>query len=640
MSTAQRLEHSTASLAPPPVGAEPVIVDAETMLMLEEPKRMVVQRRRLGDGGEELCLYYGAKEVSFDDPGLFAFGDGLARQTRFKAVDATNWGPGYDWRTVRDLLQALLDDEILVIAPVAGPAGPSDPSRDRPSPLPPARSDVPRTWRDCETVTADLTGIVVEAGWLELIVPVFRVAHPVLDADGRQVGEANVFPRALRLDTPTEWLTSIYPGTRYRSEKPMNVTALKAMRQHWPQVMAVLGRIRQAYLDRFPQARAGWTTGHVERLASLTLAVATYPLMRADDPVGNGELHPALASLFRVTDGLRLTLHQMLFIPIGEPTLPADAPITAVSILDYAERNHVFHSETGVCAGPRLMVQEFLAVLLDGRTSSGAAAAIIDPPVERALTEIPSAFAYGLHGLRAHAALFSLWPEMARCYERLAGVVAEAVKAGHGRLAPLNARLDVCLTRLRTGTYLADERWRTARDEVYADMYDQCGRGLAEEHSGAGLRARLAPIEPPGLAEAEHGLQAILETHLATGLHAGAIRACLIDFAVRMQAVLRTACDSQSQINHLLGRAAPKRPFSSRDLIVHNRLLGDDPRRLPYLPDEIETALGIGLFVTPDTVSFTHRHPRDAMSAPSFSPSSGIPPVEPRASIAHPRREP
>ena len=37
--------------------------------------------------------------------------------------------------------------------------------------------------------------------------------------------------------------------------------------------------------------------------------------------VENGHLHPVLSSMFRVTDGVRMAMHQMLFSPIYEPTL-------------------------------------------------------------------------------------------------------------------------------------------------------------------------------------------------------------------------------------------------------------------------------------------------------------------------------
>ncbi|MBK8086465.1 MAG: hypothetical protein IPK28_23080 [Devosia sp.] len=199
-----------------------------------------------------------------------------------------------------------------------------------------------RSWEDCADITHELAGRAIDPGHLELIVPMFRVAHIALDTDGRQVGEANVFPRPLRLDTPTEWMACPFPGTRYMADRPMNTSALKAMRNHWQQMMAALKLIRARFLERFPAAADRWTLAHVERLAALVLAVPTYQLVRKGADAA--PLHPALSSLFRVTDGLRMATHQMMFIPVGEPVLPPDSPITAEAIFDYAERNYSFHS--------------------------------------------------------------------------------------------------------------------------------------------------------------------------------------------------------------------------------------------------------------------------------------------------------
>ena len=115
------------------------------------------------------------------------------------------------------------------------------------------------------------------------------------------------------------------PCSWFDTGRPMNVSALKSMREHWPVMMQLLARVRAAYLRRCPEAAAGFTVGQLERLATAVLALPSYLLMRTDIQLPEGAMHPALSSLFRVTDGLRMTLHQMLFVPIGEPTLLPDA---------------------------------------------------------------------------------------------------------------------------------------------------------------------------------------------------------------------------------------------------------------------------------------------------------------------------
>jgi hypothetical protein len=575
------------------------------VLSLPLHRRTVVQYSQREDGVRELHLYYADKEISFDEPELFAFGEQLARQDHFTAIDTLLWGPGYEWPRMQGLLQVLLDEGVLVHASgkEALHEGPRD--LDRPAPLPAGPNKTPRQWRDCPSVMRELTGRALETGWLELVVPVFRVAHMALDADGRQVGEANVFPPALRMDVPTRWRTCIYPGTRHQINRPMNVTALKAMRAQWPQMMLALRHIRSAYLQRFPQARQGWTVGHVERLSTSVLAVPTFALMHPTRPVANGQLHPALSSLFRVTDGLRMVMHQMLFVPIGEPTVPADTPVTAEKILAYAERNYSFHSEHGVCAGPQAMVAEFLAVLLDGHVPAGNDAVVLEPAVYSALSDLDSAMDYALTGLQAHAAAFSLWPRMARTYEQLLPLVQAWAEIGTPSVRALHRRLQEHVKSVQQATYLAHEGWRVDREQVYADMYDQCGRALGGGY--APLAEQLQPLLADRTEDTQRELATLLRQQLGRKDHLDerelqAVAHRLAGYRLQVQLALRVACEAQGRINQLLNRPAPQRAFSSADLDLYNQLQGQATRRLPDLLAELALVLGEIITVEPHAV--------------------------------------
>ncbi|MEQ1758395.1 MAG: hypothetical protein ABL986_08770 [Vicinamibacterales bacterium] len=568
-------------------------------LILSLKKRMVVQRTTSEAGGPALNLYYGDKEISFDEPELFAFGETLATQSHFTAGAAVEWSGGQNWATLKPLLEHLIAEGILKHASDATVADDVPDSMVCPSPLPESSCTRPRTWNECEAITGELTGRPVEVGYLELVIPVFRVAHIALDADGRQVGEANVFPRSLRLDAPTTWLTCAYPGTRHMSDRPMNVTALKAMRLHWKQMMATLSRIRAGFLQRFPDAAEGWTVGRVERLATMVLAVPTYQLVKADG-LANGQLHPALSSLFRVTDGLRMTMHQMLFVPIGEPTMPADAPLTSDQIFEYAERNYSFHSETGVCAGPQHMIQQFIRVLLDGEGAEQADQFAFDAPVAAALAEMDAAFDYGLYGLQVYGAFFSLWPAMTRAYEQLGDIAEAGAAAGVDGLAPFRDRLRERVDGMRRGTYLATEEWRVHREQVYADMYEQCGRGLSVPDAMPPLAAQLAVAPGPRLAEMEGALTGVLADRFAAAENHTAIVEMarhLVHFFATTQAIIRAACVPQTRINQMLGRPAPTRPFGADEADVHNLLQGAELRRLPYLVDELADVLDLEITI-------------------------------------------
>lgn len=594
------------------VGASCTVVSPSDELVLPQHRRTIVQYLANGNGAVELHLYYGDKDISFDEPGLFPFGETLAKQARFIAGDAADWGEGYEWPRICDLLQQLIDVGILVHAAEGGrdtlPAG----DRAVPSPLPPSTCPVARSWDECESITQELTGHAVELGYLELIVPVFRVAHIALDADQRQVGEANVFPPALRLDVPTEWRTCHFPGGRYQSERPMNVTAMRAMRAHWHQMMAAALRVRETYFQRFPEARGAWTVGHVECLSASVLAIPTYQLMRRHNRLEDGGLHPALSSLFRVTDGVRMTMHQMLFVPFGEPSRSPHQAVTADDILDYAERNYSFHSAHGVCAGPRGMVRELIQVLLEGSGSADYASVTLEPAVQAACDDLDAAMDYGLHGLRAHAAVFSLWPAMTRAYERM----AEMAEAWPATDAPAAAAFRDSMrahgkTQLKR-TYLAHEEWRRSREDAYADMYRQCGRGVTGMADAPSLDTLLAPAWTGAHRRAEAELQEIIRDRF--GCTSGtsdafvlSLSGLIMEFLLREQAILRVAVAVQNEINLLLGRERPKRAISAADINAYHLMLGPDPGRLPYLNDELERLLGIRIGLDADSLTIARR---------------------------------
>ena len=379
---------------------------------------------------------------------------------------------------------------------------------------------------------------------------------------------------------------------------------------HWGEMMVVLQCVREAYLRRFPDARNGWTVGHLERLATTVLALPTYQLMHMETANDETRLHPALSSLFRVTDGLRMTMHQMLFVPLGEATLAADAPMTGADILAYAERNYSLHSEHGVCAGPTAMIEEFLSVLVDGRAPRSSAPVELDAEVRQALEALEPAIDYALLGLQAYAVVFSLWPAMTRAYEALADIAERSAAANNPRLLYLRDRMRHHIERIRLGTYLGTEQLRTERELVYADMYAQCGAGLRDQPATRTLKQCIAPARNSRNHAAKHTLLAAARAHFGNAGHTTdtllvALADCLSQFLLQEQAVLRAATHTQMQINRLLGRAAPKRAFSAADIDMHNLLQGVAERRLPYLINEIEALLGVQIYVDANRIEIT-----------------------------------
>lgn len=562
-----------------------------------------------GETGEpELVLFYRDKEICFDDPRFFAFGEALVRQKRFLAAEALGWGEGYGWTEIAPMLEYLLAEEIL-FRDADNRESKGGLIGECPSPLPPATETQVFDWNDCAAITEKLTGQPLALEHLEMIVPPYRFAHLALDGDGRQVGEANVFPPALRLDIPTRWAQCNYGGSRFQAGKPMNVTALKAMRSHWGAMMAILLRVRDAYLSRFPEAEGNWTVGHVERLTTCVLGLANYQLMRRDRPAS--VLHPAISSAYRVTDGVRMVTHQMMFIPTGEGAWHPDQPVTGADIHDYAERNFSFHSDHGVCAGPRLMIEEFLGVLIDGRAPTSAAAVIGDDAILAALADLEPAIDYALLGLQVHAVTYSLWPEMGRAYAAIADHAAALAEAGNAAAIALQPRLAEQIRRLTGATYFGTEQYRTLRLAAYGDMFAQSARGLDGAPPATALAELLTVMRDAADTELCAALDARVADHFAPrdaaeARHVAGIAYEIFRFHKGIQKRIVEGQKIQDRINALLLRAPAMTCLSGRQFWIAKELVGSSDGSLEALPDFLADVMNIAIRVEAGFMELNH----------------------------------
>jgi hypothetical protein len=585
-------------------------------LALPNAKAAWIERGASSEGAPLLTLWHLGHEIVFDDPRQFAFAHGLVGRTDFTAGEAMAWA-GLDWNETAGLLDDLLESGVLT-RDLATPVAEKHDHRPMPDPLPLAPMTAPRAWTDSASLMAELTGTALDPYWLETVVPVFRVAHCFLDADGRQVGEANAFPPAVRLAVSTDWRGCPYPGNRYQAEKPINFTALKAMRVHWRQILALVARMREAYLARCPDARPDadgrWTVGHVERMTCGVLALPSLMLLRAEGRVANGDLHPALSGMFRVTDGVRLVMHQMLFLPVYETMRSPDDRVDAATILAYADRNFAFHSDHAVCAGPRFMVEDLLGVMLDGRAPKGGMDDTLEPELEAAAAMADEALNYAFLGLEAFGTVFSLWPAMTRTYARLHALLAEA-ESDDPQVAAIAKRFAGHFDALSARSYLADEAWRQHREAVYDDMVARCHQGRTGMVAARTLSQDLAPpaANSPPIAGARrrpvalpaHAVAAVFGT--GNGLLAERFAAEIEAFLALGQRVVACATRVQAETAQLLGRAAPAQRLTLAHLNLHNVLMGEDIRSLPFLPNEIADLFGVSIHVDDEKIEFQER---------------------------------
>jgi hypothetical protein len=598
MGSASTTPPASCPVATPLVATEPLYVPHR--------KRLVSAYDVDAEGGRELRINYGVKEVSFDDPRFFVFGEQLVSEPSFTGEQAMTWGPGYSWDELRPLLESLVDEGVLArgkrVEDVRG-AGPVS------SRLPPSECPEPRSWSlaECEAITRDLGGRAVEIGYLEAVVPAVRIPHPALDGDQRQVGEANVFPSRLRLDRETEWRVCQYPGSRFRDDTPMNVTALKAMIKHWKPMMSVITAVRAELQARLSLGRDQWTIGDLNLVSSLVLSVPAFRLMQRGGGSPQPPLHPVLSSMFRVTDGVRMTTYVMFFDI--ENVRPADEPLTASQLYNHAERHGVFiGSTTGVCAGPKHMIDELLALVVDGVPVEGVADVVHAPEVEALLDQLPTVVDYGLHAMQTWGVSLAVWIAMSRTYEAVLAILEDA------------SRDDACAklrTRLRSdwnelgAMQISLDYDRDVHMKAYVDQYERAWRALRVPLGAARHAEETAPVpETPAHRAIADQLRATLGTRLADSELAGAavdqIVELLIGYLRAEQAVLASTTKIQNEINRLLDRPSPTRPLSVRDFRVHYSMAAG-VGSFPYLLDTLDEELGLWIESSASGIDFLDR---------------------------------
>src|SRR5215813_8993933 len=85
------------------------------VLCIPKRKRLTHGRFKNEEGQEILHLFYGEVELIFDEPDVAPLGEKLIEVERFRAEEAMAWSNAepHPWEKVRDLLQALLDQNVL-----------------------------------------------------------------------------------------------------------------------------------------------------------------------------------------------------------------------------------------------------------------------------------------------------------------------------------------------------------------------------------------------------------------------------------------------------------------------------------------------------------------------------------------------
>jgi hypothetical protein len=456
---------------------------------------------------------------------------------------------------VRGLLEALMDEEIVKPyeeSPAAGPRRTFAATLGRAQPGQRPETYSAHEVQGCPMTSQRMLGRAVDLSNLEVVLPVQRVAHPALDTDGRQVGENNVVD-PLFLDLPTERRLCNYAGSRYHHEAPINYTALKAMTKRWPELLSLTAQFRDAFFQRLPRRGPQVLAGEAHLLAVTCLATVGYVMVRGVEPVPNGQLDAGLAAMFRLIDGVRICTTQLVRDTAGQHG--CDRPVTGKLIHDYAEQNQLFNDQWGVCAGPQVLMEEYLGVLIDGND----APIDVEPSLASRLGDLPAALDYGLHGLRIES--------IVRAYGSMQGLLHERLRRAFADLATGPSKLQELLEIpvdpahypfLRTEHPLAEAYQMELR--VGQWMLDRSRGGLPGELPGALASMDDLTRSDPATSAAHASRLADFLTRAAPELAAqpqalrAELLAVLVEFFALQRSCLRAVGVEQHRLNVRLQR--------------------------------------------------------------------------------------
>jgi hypothetical protein len=366
----------------------------------------------------------------------------------------------------------------------------------------------------------------------------------------------------------------------------MNQTALKHMSKRWPELLSLTEQLRAAVTARMPQRDpAGMQAGELHFHAVCQLAAVGYVMVRGNDPTPNGQLDGGLAAMFRLIDGVRLVTNDIL--RFDEHQHGCEVPVSAQTILDWAERYAVYIGNHGVCAGPPGLIEEYVRTLMAELPAPIQA----EPSVGERLGDLEAAIDYGLLGQRVECIVRYAGSAQGLLHDRL-----RQAFVGHTTGTPLQVLVEAPITSATYPMLREDHPLvPTFKMEmaVCRWLFGRAGEALPGKVSGASLDEVMA-LDPAALATDARRLSEILADALpnvddAIRRELAAVTAEV--FATERHA-LRAIAREQGTLNACIHRA-PGRPLVGADLVAYNR-----PRTGPPLAGVL--ADGLGITVTGD----------------------------------------
>lgn len=184
----------------------------------------------------------------------------------------------------------------------------------------------------------------------------------VRDAGNRPHGEllANAEARA---GVEFDVRPAKFPGIR--AGLGINISGLRPMTEHWPQIIADVAYMQRAYVKLVGTNQL--TLFHVWQLSKIMSGLPSFVYLRGKEKA----VPVRVSAMFRGIIGID-SMTQALMAEGSSPM----APLTTEVIVDAAEKGGFLSTGGRACAGPLHMVQEFTNAVIHGTDKEGAPSAV------------------------------------------------------------------------------------------------------------------------------------------------------------------------------------------------------------------------------------------------------------------------
>src|SRR4028119_96435 len=182
----------------------------------------------------------------------------------------------------------------------------------------------------------------------------------IVDADGRPLFEGRA-SKEMQAIAPMERAVCPYPGSRYKHEKPMNVSGLRQLRGHWGDLIEGLKYLRGVYPQSTPHIR------YIDlwRICVLGESLPAFLIYRRQEPVPNGQVPTPVAGIYKVVIGLIHAAQQLAFTSLSRGAEKIDEELDHDHLYSFVEDKKLFIGPTEVCAGPEPLIRKVINALKD-----------------------------------------------------------------------------------------------------------------------------------------------------------------------------------------------------------------------------------------------------------------------------------